>query len=359
MREEESGARSQEPGFGKAKTPSPDSSLLTPVSSPLGILLIQLGTPDAPSAEALRPYLKQFLGDPRVIEVPRWKWWPILQFILLRRPAASAAKYRRIWDPVTGSPLLHWTRRQTELLQQYFPAISVRFGMQVGNPPVAKVLDEMIQAGMDRLIVLPMYPQYSATTTASATDVLFAALLKQRRVPALRIVPPYYQHPAYLNAVAQRITEFVANLPGPPDHFVLSFHGIPIKYAQRGDPYATHVKRTTHELVKRLGWAKSHWTQTFQSLFGRDRWLKPYTDEKLRELAGKGKKRVFIAMPGFTADCLETIDEIGHESRDVFLRAGGKELYVCPCLNDHPAWIAAMAAILREEGQGWLQCKSE
>lgn len=320
----------------------------------LGILLVQLGTPDAPTPQALRPYLRQFLGDPRVIEVPRWKWWPILQLILLRRPAASAAKYQRIWDPVTGSPLLHWTRRQTEGVQQAFPHIPIRFGMQVGNPPVGQVVAEMIKEGVDRLIVLPMYPQYSATTTASATDVLFSALLKERRVPALRIVPPYFEHPAYLDAVAKRIEEEVAKLPRPPEHYVLSFHGIPIKYAQRGDPYATHVKRTTWALVERLGWKRGEWTQSFQSLFGRERWLKPYTDETLRGLAGRGVKHVFIAMPGFTADCLETIDEIGFEAREVFRHAGGEELHVCPCVNDHPAWIAALVAIVRGEGQGWL-----
>ena len=289
-----------------------------------------------------------------MIEVPRWKWWPILQLILLRRPKTSAAKYRRIWDPVTGSPLLHWTCRQTDLLQQLFPRVPVRFGMQVGNPPLAHVVDEMIHAGVERLVVLPMYPQYSATTTASATDVLFTALLKQRRVPSLRVVPPYYEHPAYLDAVAQRINEELAKIPEVPDHYVLSFHGIPIKYSQRGDPYATHVKRTTRGLVKRLGWPRDHWTQSFQSLFGRERWLKPYTDETLRALAQRGAKRVFIAMPGFTADCLETVDEIGRESREVFLEAGGKELYVCPCLNDHPSWIEALATIIREQGQGWL-----
>lgn len=333
--------------------PGPQSPSATGTRG-LGILLVQLGTPDAPTAQALRPYLRQFLGDPRVIEVPRWKWWPILQLILWRRPAASAAKYQRIWDPATGSPLLHWTRRQTELLQQAFPGIPVRFGMQVGNPPLADTVNEMIAAGVERLIVVPMYPQYSATTTASATDVLFTALLKVRRVPALRIVPPYYEHPAYLNAIAQRITEELAKLSQPPEHYVLSFHGIPIKYAQRGDPYATHVKRTTRELVKRLGWQRGRWTQSFQSLFGRDRWLKPYTDETLRALAAQGVKRVFIAMPGFTSDCLETIDEIGHESREVFQHAGGEALHVCPCLNDHPAWIAALGAIVRDEGQGWL-----
>ena len=322
----------------------------------LGILLIQLGTPEAPTAEALRPYLRQFLSDPRVIEnAASLKWRLILNlFILRRRPAESAAKYRRIWDAETGSPLLHWTRRQTELLQGLLPGIPVRFGMQVGNPPVAEVVSAMIRAGLERLIVLPMYPQYSATTTASATDVLFKALLSERRVPALRIVPPYFDHPAYLDALTQVITEDLKKLSWKPDHHVLSFHGIPIRYAQAGDPYATHVKRTTRDLVQRLGWQRTEWTQAFQSLFGRDRWLKPYTEGVLRELARRGKRRVFVAMPGFTADCLETLDEIGHEARETFRHAGGEELRACPCLNDHPAWIAAMRTIIAEEGQGWL-----
>ena len=319
----------------------------------LGALLIQLGTPDAPTPEALRPYLRQFLGDPRVIENPPWYWPLIFQLILNRRPAQSAAKYRRIWDPITGSPLLHWTKRQTELVQAKLPSIPVRFGMQVGNPPVATVVTEMIAAGVDRLIVLPMYPQYSATTTASATDVLFKCLLEQRRVPALRIVPPYYQHPAYIEAMTRVITDELAKLEWAPDHCVLSFHGIPKRYAKAGDPYATHVKRTTRELIQRLGWPRGQWTQTFQSLFGRELWLKPYTDDVLQALARQGKKKVFIALPGFTADCLETIDEIGNESREVFRHAGGAELHACPCLNDHPAWIDAMAALIREEGQGW------
>jgi protoporphyrin/coproporphyrin ferrochelatase len=320
-----------------------------------GILLIQLGTPDAPTPEALRPYLKQFLGDPRVIENPPWYWPLIFQFILWKRPAQSAAKYQRIWDPATGSPLMHWTKRQTELLQTKLSNVPVRFGMQVGNPPVAKVVDEMIRAGVDRLIVLPMYPQYSATTTASATDVLFKVLLEQRRVPALRIVPPYYRHPAYLDAMTAVITGELAKLTWQPDHCVLSFHGIPIRYAKAGDPYATHVKRTTAELVKRLGWRRGAWTQSFQSLFGREAWLRPYTDEMLQRLARQGKKKLFIAMPGFTADCLETLDEIGRESREVFLHAGGEQMHVCPCLNDHPAWIDAMATIIHDEGKGWLE----
>lgn len=323
--------------------------------SKLGILLVQLGTPDAPTPTALRPYLRQFLSDPRVIEVPRWKWNIILNlFVLPFRPKQSAAKYARIWDPVTGSPLLHWTRRQTELLSNRFPGIDVRFGMQVGNPPVASTVRDMIQGGVERLIVLPMYPQYSATTFASATDVLFHALQKERRVPALRIVPAYYDHPAYLDAAAQVIRDDLAALPWKPDHHVLSFHGIPIAYSQRGDPYATHVNRTTRGLVDRLGWKRSDWTQTYQSQFGRDRWLRPSTDETLKDLAKKGAKGVFVAMPGFTADCLETVDEIGNESREIFEHAGGQHLRACPCLNAHPRWIDAMETIIRGEGQGWL-----
>jgi protoporphyrin/coproporphyrin ferrochelatase len=319
------------------------------------VLLIQLGTPDAPTSPALRRYLRRFLGDPRVIEAPRLPWWFILNLSILPfRPARSAAKYRRIWDAKEGSPLLFHTRRQTEALQKQLPNVPVRFGMQVGNPSIASVVHELISQGVDRLVVLPMYPQYSATTNASATDVLFQALMRERRVPALRVVPPYYEHPAYLDAETTIIREELAKLPWEPDHRLLSFHGIPIKYAQRGDPYATHVKRTTAELVKRLGWQPGAWTQTFQSLFGRDRWLKPYTEETLKRLALEGKKRIFIAMPGFAVDCLETIDEIGYEAREAFLHAGGEELHRCPCLNDHPEWIDAMRTLIVQEGQGWV-----
>jgi ferrochelatase len=324
-----------------------------------GVLLIQLGTPDEPTTPALRRYLRQFLADPRVIETPtRWsrlKWRLILNlFILPTRPAQSAAKYRRIWDAATGSPLLHITRLQTAALKTVLPQVPVRFGMQVGNPPIADVVHEMIEHGVDQLIVLPMYPQYSATTNASATDALFGALLKERRVPALRIVPPYYEHAAYLDAMATVIREELARVPWQPEHYLLSFHGIPIQYARRGDPYATHVKRTTAGLIERLGWERGRWTQTFQSLFGRERWLQPYTEEKLRELAKQGIRRVFVATPGFTADCLETIDEIGHEAAEAFKHAGGEVLHRCPCLNDHPAWVHAMQTLITEEGTGWL-----
>lgn len=320
-----------------------------------GILLIQLGTPDAPTPEALRPYLKQFLSDPRVIENQGWKWKLVLNGVILRtRPAQSAAKYRRIWDPVTGSPLMHYTRRQVELLQAHFPGTPVRFGMMIGNPPLEKTVNEMIAAGVDRVVALPMFPQYSATTTASATDALFKALMRVRKVPAIRVVPPYYDHPAYLDALAAVIRDDLAKLPWEPEHHVVSFHGLPQKYAQRGDPYPTQCVRTARELVRRLGWPREQWTMTYQSRFGRDEWLKPYTDDVLTKLAKRGVRRVAVALPGFTADCLETLDEIGNESREVFEHAGGEHLRAVPCLNDHPAWVTAMAQIVRDEGRGWI-----
>jgi ferrochelatase len=320
-----------------------------------GILLIQLGTPDAPTRPALKRYLRDFLGDPRVIDVPRWKWWFILNLIILNtRPQKSAEKYARIWDPVTGSPLLHYTRRQAELLQTAMPDVPVRFGMQIGNPPLADTVRQMIAEGIDRVVVLPMYPQYSDTTTASATDSLFKILMKVRKVPALRIVPAYYQHPAYLEAMASVVRDELKRLTWEPEHFIYSFHGLPQSYAKAGDPYPRHVVATTRGLQQRLNFAKGKWTQTYQSLFGRAEWLRPYTDDVLAKLAKQGVKRVFVITPGFTADCLETIDEIGHESKEHFRRNGGEELHQCRCLNDHPAWIEAMKTIVREEGQGWL-----
>jgi ferrochelatase len=320
-----------------------------------GILLIQLGTPDAPTSPALKKYLRQFLSDHRVIEAPRLLWWFILNFnILITRPAQSAAKYQRIWDPVTGSPLLHYTKRQAALLQAALPELPVRFGMQVGNPPVADVVREMIDRGIDRIVALPMYPQYSATTTASATDTLFHALMKFRKVPAIRVVPPYYDHPAYLDAMATIVREELSKLTWEPEHYIYSFHGLPQSYAKKGDPYPSHVVRTTRDLQKRLQFPKGRWSQTYQSRFGRSEWLKPYTDDVLGRLAKQGVKRVFVALPGFTVDCLETIDEIGRESSDHFKVHGGLELHACRCLNDHPAWIAAMRQILVEEGQGWF-----
>lgn len=340
-----------------------------------GILLIQLGTPDAPTAKGLRPYLRQFLSDPRVVEtkpdtrryftagperkrrksVPGWLWKTLLNGVIVPfRSPDSAKKYARIWDATTGSPLMHWTKRQTALLQERFPDTPVAFGMMVGNPSVESTVKDLLNRGVDRIVAVPMFPQYSSTTSASATDVLFKALLNVRVVPAVRVVPPYYDHPVYIDAMAQVIEGDLAKLGWEPDHFVFSFHGIPQKYAQRGDPYAAHVVRTTRALVARLGWSRDRWTQTYQSRFGKDPWLKPYTDDVLEHLAEKGVKRVAVGLPGFTADCLETVDEIGTESEEVFHEAGGEKLRAVPCLNDHPRWIDALEALVRTEGHGWV-----
>jgi ferrochelatase len=320
-----------------------------------GILLIQLGTPDAPTAKALRPYLKQFLSDRRVIEVNPVVWWFVLNlFILPTRPKASATKYARIWDPVTGSPLLHYTKLQTDALAARFPGTPVRFGMMIGNPSVGSVVREMIAAGVDRIVAFPMFPQYSATTSASASDSLFKALMGVRRVPAVRFVPPYSEHPAYLDAVAGVVRDDLAKLAWQPEYVLVSFHGLPEAYVQRGDPYPEHVAATTKGLVERMGWKSEYWTQTYQSRFGKQPWLRPYTDDVLSDLAKRGVKRVAVALPGFTSDCLETLDEIGNESRDVFLHAGGKEFRAVPCLNADRRWIDAIETIVRGEGCGWV-----
>jgi ferrochelatase len=321
----------------------------------LGVLLIQLGTPDEPTKGAVRRYLRQFLGDPRVIEAPRWKWWIALNlFILTTRPKRSAEKYQRIWHPVTGSPLKHWTEQQLAGLKPLLPADwNVRYAMRIGSPSIDSVLREMIDQGVDRLIAFPLFPQYSATTTASVYDGLFQALMKERCVPALRVVPPYASHPGYIHALATIIEEERTKLGWNPDHYLLSFHGIPVSYVEKGDPYPTYVRETTAKLIERLGWRPGSWTQTYQSRFGRDPWLEPYTEDTLTKLAQAGAKRVFVALPGFTADCLETIDEIGREADEAFRHAGGETLFRCPCLNAHPAWLEAMRQIITEEAAGW------
>lgn len=339
-----------------------------------GVLLVQLGTPDMPTADALRPYLKQFLFDPRVVETkpdtrrylspgksvpelpspPAWYWSLLMRTVILPlRSKSSAQKYSRIWQAKTGSPLLHHTREQVRLLQERFQ-VPVRFGMMVGNPSVERTILEMLADGVERIIALPLFPQYSSTTTASATDALAKVMLKLRVVPAIRVVPPYCEHPGYIAAMASVIRDDLAKLDWQPEHVVISFHGIPEKYARRGDPYASHVTKTTQALVKELGWPQDYWTQTFQSRFGRDEWLKPYTDEVLIDLARRGIQRVAVALPGFTADCLETLDEIGRESAECFHKAGGRKLRAIECLNEHPKWIDALETILRQEGTGWL-----
>lgn len=312
-----------------------------------GVLLLQLGTPDEPTPRALRRYLREFLSDPRVIEVPRWKWWLILNlFVLPFRPADSAAKYRRIWDPELGSPLLHMTRRQAALLSESLQGRPVAFGMRYGNPGISEALAQLEAAGVTRIQVLPLYPQYSATTTASALDGLFAALRRRRVVPALQTICEFHRNPAYVEALAARIESFSYPEDRPPQRVLISFHGIPRAYEERGDPYRRQCEATARLLVERMGWADDHWQLVFQSRFGREPWLEPYFDETLEALPGQGITRVMVVQPGFTTDCLETIDEIGREGAEEFAAAGGEALYRVPCLNDHPAFIEALASIL-------------
>ena len=324
-------------------------------STRIGILVAQLGTPDAPTARALRPYLRQFLSDPRVIETNRALWWIILNLLVLpRRPARSAALYRRVWTE-RGSPLLFHTLDQARGLEAALGGSAVvEAGMRIGNPSFAAAFDSLRRRGAERVLVFPMFPQYSGTTTASIYDGVFEYVKSQRVVPALRFVPSYHAHPAYIEALAAVAREELARLPWRPDRILITFHGIPKRYVEKGDIYRSHVEETTRLLASALGLAPGDYVLAFQSRFGKEEWLKPYTDETLAELGRSGVKRIAAICPGFAADCLETIDEIGHEGKRQFTEAGGEELRLIPCLNAHPAWIAGMARIAREELSGWL-----
>ncbi|MCS7159518.1 MAG: ferrochelatase, partial [Gemmatales bacterium] len=274
---------------------------------------------------------------------------------LVRRPAQSAAKYQRIWDQDKGFPLKYYTQQQAENLQEKLgERFRVTYAMRYGSPATAPVVRELVSAGVDRLLVVPLYPQYSATTTASALDAFYQALMHERVVPAVRVVPPFYAHPRYIDAVSQILRETLAQLGAAPERWIFSFHGIPQRYADAGDPYPRHVETTVHLLAERLGLTSEQYLLTYQSRFGREVWLKPYTEEVLVSLARQGVRSVLVATPGFVADCLETIDEIGREARDLFREAGGGELYRCPCLNDHPLWMEALATIVLEQAAGWL-----
>ncbi|MCS7168666.1 MAG: ferrochelatase [Gemmatales bacterium] len=324
--------------------------------SPIGVLLLQLGSPDDPSIRSVRRYLREFLSDQRVIELPRWKWYPILYgIVLIRRPAQSAAKYQLIWDREKGFPLKYYTQRQAEELQRKLgERFRVAYAMRYGNPAIASVVRDFVRDTIERMIVVPLYPQYSATTTASALDRLYGTLMGERWVPALRVVPPFFEHPAYIRAQTTIMRETLSKLSEVPEKWIFSFHGIPQRYADAGDPYPCHVECTVRALVECFSLHPGQYVVAYQSRFGREEWLRPYTDEVLRSLAREGVRSVFVITPGFVADCLETIDEIGREARDLFREAGGVELYRCPCLNDHPSWIEGLGSIILEEAAGWL-----
>lgn len=322
----------------------------------IDVVLLQLGTPAAPTARALRPYLREFLSDPRVIEAPAFVRWLLVHLIIVPfRAPRSAAKYRRIWDPSTGSPLLHITQLQATALQAALgERFKVHIAMRYGEPSIGRAVAALGGNNCRRLIALTMYPQYSATTTASAMDGLFAALRTARVLPDLRIITDYHDDPGYIEAVAVGIERSMKNSTNKSwDARLLSFHGIPRAYIDRGDPYRARCETSARLIARRLGWHEEEWRITFQSRLGPSDWLEPYTDQVLRELGERGTARVLVAQPGFTADCLETIDEIGREGRDEFVRAGGGELVRVPCVNDDPAWIAALAGLVEREATGW------
>ncbi len=320
------------------------------------VVLCNLGTPDAATAPALRRYLAQFLGDPRVVEIPGLLWKPILHGIILRtRPAKSAAKYASVWQ-AEGSPLQVWTERQASLLRGYLGErghrVTVRHAMRYGNPSIPAVLDELKAEGITQVLVLPAYPQYSGTTTASVFDAIAHWGLEIRHLPELRFVNRYHDDPGYIEALTKRIRHHWMT-QGRGDHLVMSFHGIPARCVELGDPYLAECRSTAEHLAGRLGLSASEWTMTFQSRFGKAKWLEPYTQPTLERMAREGLKSVDVVCPGFTSDCLETLEEISMEVQEAFKAAGGQQFQYIPCLNDSPDWIRALADLAERHLQGW------
>lgn len=325
----------------------------------IGVLLVNLGTPDGTDYGSVRRYLKEFLSDKRVIEIPPLVWQPILNlFILTTRPQKTGANYRKIWNnELDESPLRTFTRGQAEKLAAQLaghPDISVEWGMRYGNPSTASALDRLVAQGCDRILTFPLYPQYSATTTATANDQLFRALMKIRNAPAVRTVPPYHDEPVYIDALADSLLGHLAALDFEPEVVLASYHGLPKVNLEKGDPYHCHCLKTTRLLRERLGWDMDRLQTTFQSRFGAQEWLQPYTDKTVERLAKEGIKRIAIVNPGFSADCIETLEEIDGEVREVFLHAGGEKFAHIPCLNDSAEGMAVIEAIVRRELQGWI-----
>lgn len=317
----------------------------TPQPAPIGVWMVNLGTPDSPTPRAVRRYLRQFLGDPRVVEVNRALWWFVLNVIILPfRSRSSAELYKKVWT-AEGSPLLVQARRQCELLRtELGEGYQVALGMRYGNPSMRTALDELLAAGCERILLLPMFPQYSDSTTGSVYAEAYRLLNQLRQQPALQVVPPYYEDPDYVASLAARVAETLGD--SSADHHVFCFHGIPESYVEKGDPYLDHCARTARALARELGLTDQGWSMVFQSRFGEEPWLQPYADEYVPALA-ETCPRVLITTPGFTADCLETIDEIGELLNEDFLRAGGRELLRVPALNEHPRWIQALTRLVR------------
>ena len=328
------------------------------LSTDIGVLLTNLGTPEAPTAAALRPYLKEFLGDPRVIEEPGWKWRPILNlFILPFRPRQSAALYRKVWTP-EGSPLLNISDQlrsslQSELRDRFSTgALHVTLGMRYGQPSVASALQQLRDRGCGRLVVLPLFPQYSGTTTGSTFDAVAAELTRWRAVPDLRTIHRYHKEPLYIKALAASIRERW-EADGMPEKLLFSFHGIPLRYYTGGDPYPLQCQETARLVAAELGLEDSQYQVSFQSVFGREQWVKPPTDGTVRDLAESGVRSLDVICPGFSADCLETIEEIDQLNREIFEEAGGEQFRYIPCLNAREDHVALLTELVAKNIAGW------
>ncbi len=316
----------------------------------VGLLLVNLGTPEAPTAPALKRYLAEFLGDRRVVDLPRLLWWPILHGVILRtRPAKSAAKYAKIWTP-EGSPLKVHTERQAKLVKgllghRGITGVTVAWAMRYGQPSIGNMLDNLKRSGAKRILVLPLYPQFSGSTTASTQDAVAAWRRRNPDAPKLVEIGEYHDHPGYIGALAQSVRDHWMTQGGRAGKLIMSFHGIPKRAVAKGDPYESQCRRSAELLARELNLAPHEWLLTFQSRFGAAEWLQPYTQPTLEQLAKDGVTSVDVICPGFPGDCLETLEEIAMECRDAFLAAGGSEYRYIPCLNESADWIAALTDI--------------
>lgn len=325
----------------------------------IGVLLLNLGTPDATDYWSMRRYLKEFLSDRRVIEEPRWKWWPILNLIILTvRPGPKGRDYDSIWNKEKNEgPLKTITRDQAEGLAARLSKsgrVVVDWAMRYANPTTESRIQALMDQGCDRILLVPLYPQYAAATSATACDQAFRALMKMRWQPAVRIAPAYHDDPAYIAALADSVERHLKGLDFEPEVIVASFHGMPEKYLHQGDPYHCQCLKTSRLVRERLGVPKERWVTSFQSRFGNDVWLQPYTDETIEKLAKSGIKRLAIVAPGFSADCLETLEELDVENREIFMEHGGEQFSYIPALNASPGGIDVIEAVVRRELMGWI-----
>ncbi len=319
-----------------------------------GVLLINLGTPDAPTPKALKVYLREFLSDPRITELPRWFWLPILHGIILNiRPKRSALLYQKIWTEA-GSPLLATTQQQAITLQQRFSEqkVTVVYAMRYGNPSITVGLEKLRQANAQRILCLPLYPQYSSSTTGSTFDAVVEVLKKWRWWPELRLITHYYNQPSYINALVEQIQADWAQRQRP-EKLLISFHGTPKRFQQAGDPYYVHCQQTAQVMAEQLQLTENQWQLVFQSRFGKEEWLMPYLDKTLEKLGQAGTSRVDVICPGFSADCLETLEEVNETNRNMFLQSGGQEFHYIPALNSSSAHIDMLQKLIQQHICGW------